>query len=206
MSYIRYEIDPNDPEKTESNRLEAYGTTFIGFVLFFASLFCILFLISWAIKMFEKSYYSDFVIAGIWLLGMVILDTLPFISISNNKKSFFANICLWLLLLVALLTLTIGIAQLFTKSNLGILTIILSVIIVLIYIILKVLKSRKDNNMNTHFFKNKNDINDRTFNELKIKNETPNNPTMFCHKCGEKIPLDSSFCSFCGIAIPKETS
>ncbi len=204
MSYIRYEIDPNDPQKTESNRMKAYGTTFVGLILFFASLFCIVFLISSAIKMYSESYYDDFVIAGFWLLGMVVLDALPFIFITDNRKSFFVNICLCLILISGLLILTIGVAQLYNSNPLGALTICLSVILVLIYILLKILKHRKSNNMNTHFFKNKIDIADKNINEQKIQNNTPISRNLFCHKCGNKIPANSSFCSFCGASIPKE--
>lgn len=204
MSYIRYEIDPNDPQKTESNRIKAYGITFVGFILFFASLFCIDYLIRSAIKMYSESYYDDFVIAGFWLLGMVVLDALPFIFIIDNRKSFLINICLCLILISGLLFLIIGVAQLYNINSFGALTICLSVILILVYTLLKILKYRKSNNMNTHFFKNKIDIADKNINEQKIQNTPPISQNWFCHKCGNKIPADSSFCSFCGASIPKE--
>lgn len=205
MSYIRYEIDPKDPKKTELNRLKAYGTTFIGFIMFFASLFCIAYLISSLIKMFEKSYYFDFIVASVWMLVMVVLDSLPFVFSSTNKKSLFGKVFLCLPLIASIITLIIGIAQL-CNNDFGIFTVLLSILLLISFILISFLRFRKANNMHTNF-SNKNNVDiDENCGELEIESNMLNNTVVYCHKCGKSIPPDSSFCPFCGVAIPKSTT
>ena len=202
MSYIRYEIDPKDPKKTELNRLKAYGTTFIGFVLFCASLFCIAYLISSSIKMFEEACYFDFIIASVWLLVMIVLDVLPFVFFSTNKKSFILKVFLCLIFTAFIITLIIGVAQLFNK-DFGVFTVLLSILLLISFILISFFKFRKDNNMNISFFNKSNVDKNETCSNLEIVNSIPSNTVMYCHKCGKTIPPDSNFCSFCGVVIPQ---
>jgi hypothetical protein len=201
--YIRYEIDPNDPQKTESNRLKAIGVTFIGFILVMTSFACVLYLISSAIKMFSEAYYGDFLMASSWLLGMVVVVSFPFVFIVDDRKMFFVNIGLCLLLIIGVLGFIIGIAELCNDSNFGILTICLSTGCILLFALLGVLTYRKCNSMNTNFFRD-NDVSCEKKKEQIVQNKSQSNRILFCHKCGNKLHLDSNFCSYCGTSIPKE--
>ena len=190
MAYIRYEIDPKDPSKTEANRNKAYLHTFIGFVLVFASLFAIFHFISSLSNIrIQDSFFSLITISLV-----SFLDVLPFFISSKNKKTFIKIYLIFLLSSIALLISTIGIVYSAVEEKHSLLTIsIISIPIVIFISIVSIAKIKKIA-LITHI---KTD-------SIQTENRNhANNKQFFCYRCGGENNTSANFCSFCGISLKK---
>lgn len=212
MAYIRY--NPNDPKDRES----AFRDYFLGLIFLWGSIGGIVYYICSFVSLFKGNYSANVLYSSGLLVIVAIIDFLILFSKDDrdskveSAKSFFLFFIGGAIDLAGFIAVIVAISSLCHKGT-GTLLLICSVVGILIVTLLVVVIYRKIEGCSpfaTRFLTDR----DLSFQIRKTALQDKNSIVercscehildsryIYCHRCGNRLPEDSEFCSSCGAKL-----
>ena len=203
MPYIRYEVDPDDPEWTAMEAWKAYLTFFIVQSLGLASIGSVIYYIYSVVLLFKCDLHIRILYSGIFI---TVMAACMFMWVTRGsdmetRKSFAKKYFLFffggVLDVAGVIGIIISILSLCHDAS-GVFMLILSVFGIIIITLSVILIYCRIKGKKIRLF---------TPEEERLipasESKEPFIYYIYCHKCGKKMLSDSEFCSSCGIRLKR---
>lgn len=213
MSYIQYTYDPDDPDSIREGRTKALGQFYLAMIFLGGTLGSVIYYVyNWVQTL--KGIISNhlyFSIGTILVMSIYDFFIIAYVDHPNRKiqfaKKYFPTIASGFVDLSGIIAAIVAIKSICHKNG-GILLLIFSLFVVIIFSTLIYIINRDSNirGFKVRLFTSKtippaSDSPLTTFPPKTATSSFVSAESIFCHKCGKKLPKDSIYCSHCGFKL-----